>query len=122
MSFGSNGAESALNIPAGSHERKSSQVSHLTHASNATSSTSSSVNSASCNNFISVSSLPYEPLYVTANEEDISVILKNIKNVIFDESSRGASGGETAGSSGGGGGGYMDKTHKVCNFQLKKQI
>jgi hypothetical protein len=46
--------------------------------------------------------LPYEPLYVTANENDISTILKNIKNVIYDEAS------------------LVDKTAKVCTFQLKK--
>ncbi len=54
-------------------------------------------------NQISVSNLPYEPLFVTANEEEISVILKNIKNVLYDDSI------------------LVDKTAKVCNFQVKSK-
>ena len=47
--------------------------------------------------------LPYDSLFLNANENDISTIIKNMKNVLYDDSR------------------VQDKTAKVCNFPLKNK-
>lgn len=48
--------------------------------------------------------VPYEPFYVISTEKDVGTIIKNMKNVMFDESS------------------VENKVSKVCNFGLKEKV
>ena len=89
-------------VPLSLNSKMNGNISPLTSKIQQQQPSSSSASDKS--NGISVSNLPFEPLYVTANDTDISVILKNIKNVIYDENYE------------------ADKTAKVCNFRIRNKV
>lgn len=51
----------------------------------------------------SVALLPYNSLFVTSNELDIGIIMKNLESIIYEKNA------------------HHDKTAKVCNFEIKSK-
>ena len=58
-----------------------------------------STSQANKNKYVKIS--PYDSMFCTSDEKDISVLIKNMENVLFDQDNN------------------QEKIAKVCNFQVK---